>query len=158
MALIIRGQSRCLLCGQILEADDELLSFPAFIVNDRDRLAKFNDAAIHGRCLLTCVDAQEAQRWANIFLDISRPAWRQCQACGEVIEDWRDHLGLGLITSDSKSPLKGLNFVQLHRSHVHEWPAAERTLRLLKDARLRHVVGGRGIDQLIDELSSLAWS
>jgi hypothetical protein len=158
VALTIRGLSRCAICGQIIRADEDLVSLPAFVPNDRDRLSRFSDAAVHARCVVTCPDAQEALRWSEIFLDINRPAQRRRRACGGLIADWRDHLGFGLITSDLQNSLSEYNFVQLHRSHVHEWPDVARVVLVLKEQRLEEIVWGTAADRLTEELSALAWS
>lgn len=49
MAVIVRGKSRCRLCGRILEEDDEIVGFPAFLPPGHE-LSIFSEAAFHVRC------------------------------------------------------------------------------------------------------------
>lgn len=70
MAILTRGKSTCPLCGQIIQAEDEVRGFPAFL-SPKHRLGKFSDATFHACCLTNCDDAAEAQslyeKWLAIW-------------------------------------------------------------------------------------------
>lgn len=75
MAILIRGESICALCSQIIEVDDEVRGFPAFLKSTH-RLGKFSDATFHVRCLIGSVEAAEAQALYEKWMAIwdNRPA------------------------------------------------------------------------------------
>lgn len=70
MAILIRGKSTCLLCARIIDIEDEVRGFPAFLKPTR-RLGKFSDAIFHVRCLIGSDEADEAQslyeKWQATF-------------------------------------------------------------------------------------------
>ena len=51
MALVIRGQTICDLCGEIIAEGDDVTTFPAFVHNEIDPLFCFNDAPFHTECV-----------------------------------------------------------------------------------------------------------
>lgn len=69
MAILLRGKTACLLCGEIIGPDDEVRGFPAFL-RPTHRLGKFSDAAFHERCLTSSAEAAEAQRLYEKWLAI----------------------------------------------------------------------------------------
>ncbi len=52
MALVMRGKSRCSLCGRVIQHDDALVGFPHFLAPDH-RLGRFSDSAMHEECYET---------------------------------------------------------------------------------------------------------
>jgi hypothetical protein len=52
MALIFAGESRCPICGEVINQDDEIVATSHFIGDDTDPLWRFSDAAIHRHCFL----------------------------------------------------------------------------------------------------------
>jgi hypothetical protein len=49
MALLIRGKTKCPLCGDTIEHDQEVAAFPAFLPSGHP-LGTFSDAALHKTC------------------------------------------------------------------------------------------------------------
>lgn len=49
MAIIIRGVSRCPICGEVLEEGQPLVAFPAFL-SPGDDLWRYSDSAMHEHC------------------------------------------------------------------------------------------------------------
>jgi hypothetical protein len=125
MALVLLGDTRCVVCDLPIDDSGDLVSFPPFVLSNIDPLSPFSDAAIHHHCVSTSLRAADAVRWSNAFLESNRPNNRVCAACGEVIRDWRDHLGFGFLTADESDPLNEFNFTHLHQSHVHEWTSSK---------------------------------
>ena len=52
MALVIVGTSRCALCDGVLQNDQDVTAFPAFLP-PKHRLWRYSDAAFHARCFTT---------------------------------------------------------------------------------------------------------
>lgn len=61
MTIVILGKSRCTLCENSLEEKQDIVSFPAFVSNQRDPVWFFNDAAFHRECFVRHPLAQKAQ-------------------------------------------------------------------------------------------------
>lgn len=49
MAIIIRGASKCSICGEILGEGQPLIAFPAFL-SPGDELWRYSDSAMHEPC------------------------------------------------------------------------------------------------------------
>ncbi len=49
MALVLRGETPCVVCGRPLLVDDDIDGFPAFLKATHP-LARFSDAAFHKTC------------------------------------------------------------------------------------------------------------
>jgi hypothetical protein len=52
MALIFLGQSKCMICGNILEEGEEVVGLPP-ISNTAHQLYKYFDSGIHSKCFET---------------------------------------------------------------------------------------------------------
>jgi hypothetical protein len=155
MALVQLGVTTCGLCGGPIDALKAWLSFSAFVSNESDPLYRFNDAAFHEDCL----DADPLGNvclslWSE-FLAKRGPDGLPCEVCSEPILHFRDHLSLGLISSDRKSSLYAFNFLQFHRSHVARWSARVKVTAMLRIGLSDQSIGGVGFLKLVDELESL---
>lgn len=131
MALLIRGKSLCALCGLTIDNGDPVVSFPAFTANQRDPLFHFSDGAFHRRCIERDDDASEALHRSTELLNRLGPGSRPCVVCGAQIRDPDDYLALGFLTADESLLAHEFNFVQVHRSHAHEWPELGRARQAL---------------------------
>ncbi|MCZ2341260.1 MAG: hypothetical protein LC104_05615 [Bacteroidales bacterium] len=86
MALIIPGKTTCVVCGRVIVASGDAVSFPAFL-KPGHRLSRFSDAVGHIGCIQSSADGQEAQRLHRRYLEIweSRPqnvSFEQAEAWG----------------------------------------------------------------------------
>ncbi len=50
MALIIKGETQCALCGEVIQDSDETVGTLPFISDPRDKFYRFSDAPFHKRC------------------------------------------------------------------------------------------------------------
>jgi hypothetical protein len=72
MALLIRGESKCPICGDVIRQTDDVVATPAFL-RATHRLSRFSDATFH----LACFDAspehekveQLLHRFRQLMLD-----------------------------------------------------------------------------------------
>jgi hypothetical protein len=53
MALVIIGESKCALCGEVLQNQQRIIGFPAFIADRGDPLYRYSDSAMHRSCFET---------------------------------------------------------------------------------------------------------
>ncbi len=91
MAMIILGKSKCPLCNQILETNDELKAYPAFLPYDH-RFGKFSDAAFHKVCAEADPDYNSVEDMLYVWKKImdgrpkdlkERDTWAK-----EAFQDW----------------------------------------------------------------------
>ena len=70
MALVLRGETPCLLCGRPLMVDEEIEGFPEFL-KPTHKLGRFSDAAMHSDCLKRSPEraavAEIYERWLAIW-------------------------------------------------------------------------------------------
>jgi len=52
VAIILRGKSKCPICGDVIGKEDELVSTSHFIQDRTDPLWRFSDAGMHRQCFL----------------------------------------------------------------------------------------------------------
>jgi hypothetical protein len=50
MALVFRGKTTCMICGEVLQQDDDIGATTAFIADKSDPLWRYSDAAFHRSC------------------------------------------------------------------------------------------------------------
>jgi hypothetical protein len=91
MALIILGKSKCPLCNQILEANENLTTFPAFLPADH-KFGKFSDAALHTNCFQKDPDATSVQDmfyvWNKIWEGRPKNSEEMDSWSKEAFQDW----------------------------------------------------------------------
>ncbi|HEX4519554.1 MAG TPA: hypothetical protein VH063_08255 [Gaiellaceae bacterium] len=61
MALILRGKSKCAVCGQTIQADDEATGLPHFADGPADVHWRFSDAPFHLSCYLNLPEQAEIE-------------------------------------------------------------------------------------------------
>jgi len=86
MAMIIPGQSKCQLCNQTLEKNDELKAYPAFLPYDH-RFGKFSDAAFHKKCAEADPDYNSVEDMLYVWKKIMDGRPRDLKTIEEV-EAW----------------------------------------------------------------------
>jgi hypothetical protein len=69
MALVIRGRSKCRLCGLVISESDVIVTFPSGLFHPEDPAFEVNDAGVHRACLLDTDFADFALRRLGEFLD-----------------------------------------------------------------------------------------
>lgn len=152
MAILVRGSTRCPICGEIIAEGDPAVAFPPFVPNQRDPLFFFSDAAFHERCLDDHPDGAAARKLAAEVRERSEADHLVCVVCGELIRDPDDFLGFGYLTGDSELAASRFNYVQLHRSHVDRWPDLPKALEALEQLRDSGKWEGDWLPRLIGEL------
>jgi hypothetical protein len=62
MALIIRGSTKCVVCGKVLTEEDEVAGLPPFATDSSDPLWRYSDAGFHRRCFESLPERSEIER------------------------------------------------------------------------------------------------
>src|SRR5205085_2574858 len=52
MAMILRGETECMLCHEVLAKDDDIVATSHFIADRSDALWQYSDAGFHRRCFI----------------------------------------------------------------------------------------------------------
>ena len=66
MALLIPGKTKCPLCGEIIQNDQETVAYPAFIPREH-RLGKYSDEVFHRSCFEACADRDAVEQLYQQF-------------------------------------------------------------------------------------------
>lgn len=62
MALVIRGKTKCRLCGRVIAEQDEIVTFPSGLFHPGEPAFEVNDAGVHRSCIIGTSFAAEALR------------------------------------------------------------------------------------------------
>src|ERR1044071_7143591 len=92
MSILVRGSSRCPLCGDVIGPDDQAILFPVFVANELDPLWLFNDIAVHEKCIDQHPLGRSALDRLSRYEKAMRLRTRRCAVCGEVITNPDDYL------------------------------------------------------------------
>lgn len=86
MGIVIRGKTKCLHCGLLIEENDEITGIPSFLPPE-NRLSKYNDATLHKKCFEKLADREAIERAMALHQEIwkSRPSSLKSR---EEIEAW----------------------------------------------------------------------
>lgn len=152
MALLVRGSTRCRICGEIIAEGDRATLFEPFLANERDPLFFFSDGAFHEACVDEHPDGAAARELAAEVRAKSEPDSRICVVCGEVIRDPDDYLGFGYFSGDIDVAASRFNFVHLHRSHIGRWQDLNVALEALENLLDSNEWEGDRLTKLIAEL------
>lgn len=156
MSLLIHGMTRCPVCGLVIEEGQRAVSFPAFVWNEADPLAIFNDASLHQQCF-QAHPLREQMETAVAELEAKVGSGRRrCVVCTQEVTDPNDYLLVPRLTSDRSDPLARFSFTHLHRSHVRQWQELGELLSRLSELHTSGIWKGDGLRFLIKELERAA--
>jgi len=156
MAIILRGQTLCVICGSVLAEDDEIFGFPAFVFNEADPLHRFNDAGVHANCLQK--HPLESDLTARVlgFLECNKPEARVCVVCDGLVEDYREHFAFPHLTDDSAQPIKLFNYNHFHRHCIPHWSSLQNFQMLLEDFKRIGNWKGDLLERLASDIAELS--
>jgi hypothetical protein len=69
MALVIRGTTKCRLCGRVIAVEDDIVTFPSGLFDRGEPAFEVNDAGVHRACLLDTSFAADALGRLRDYLD-----------------------------------------------------------------------------------------
>ena len=67
MALIFRGKSNCVLCGEIIATDHEIIATSHFVSKQDDPFWRYSDAVFHKDCFL---EWEKREEFIKCFNDV----------------------------------------------------------------------------------------
>jgi hypothetical protein len=149
VALIVRGVTRCGICGRVINDGDDVVAFSPFLWDVDDPLYVFNDAAFHRDHFDAHPLAPQALARHREMLERTAPAQRICPVCNQRITEPDDYIGTGHLSPDPSDPLYAFNYVHLHRSHLKAWRDLDRLIDLLEARASSGSGNGGGPTQLL---------
>jgi predicted nucleic acid-binding Zn ribbon protein len=152
MAIIIRGKTKCFICGAVIEDEQPVRSFPHFIQNELDPLAVFNDGAFHLECFRNQPLAQKAEELYDEMLRHLTPTHRVCVVCNKPLSDPDDYFTVGYLTEDETAPAHVYNYTQAHRSCLPTWRQLRNAYELIKHLRFSPSWRGQTLDRVLLQL------
>jgi hypothetical protein len=154
MAILLRGMTKCKVCGKVIEEGDEVVLFPHFVLNEADPLYALSDAACHRNCVngdplgVLMLEASEQ------YLANTGPGKRVCAVCGIEVRDPDDYLFVGYLADPSDGPLGRFNWTHLHKSHISGWPQAREFLMLAKATFSKGRWRGAALAEIVREIEA----
>ena len=152
MAILVRGKTKCSLCGEVIKAGEGVVSFLPFISNPLSPLFEFSDAAFHADCFHRHPFAEKVHASYKETVERSGPGNRFCVVCQREITHPDDYFTLGHLTAERASPLYKYNHTQLHRSCLGSWPELSQVHRLLDELQCSGRWKGAALEKLLDEV------
>lgn len=134
MAILIREETVCEICGLTIQTGEDAYLFPAFAENPQDRLFSFSDGAFHEKCVMGDPSGFRAVELMAERKSKVGPGNRKCQVCGQEILYPDDCAMVDFICLPEDHRLGAFNFTHLHRSHADLWPRKAEFLSELVNA------------------------
>lgn len=121
MAIVIEEHSRCPLCDTVLNSSKEYLMTPPLISNTLDQLFILSDAGIHVDCLNNSKLKDKLLHHLASYNNRMPPSQIRCSIDNQLMQDPRDLLTFGLLTSDESESLFQYNFLSFNKRNIHKW-------------------------------------
>lgn len=157
MALVILGSSKCCICNNIINENDNYRGFPAFISNTKDSLYKFNDAVLHKECLENDSLKDKLIKHLSLFENRLPPSEQTCIVDGLKMKDPMQQFNIGLLTSNEDDPLYKYNYIILNKHNINKWTALEEFIseveKYLEEDKYKGFKGYNYLKYLIDEIT-----
>jgi len=134
MAILLRGKTTCPICGKVIEEGDEAISFPHFILNEKDPLFALSDTACHSACVNADPLGLAMLAAADEYYKHTGPGKRGCVVCGNQVLNPDDYLLIGYLGDPHTEALGKFNYTHLHKSHIRDWKEANEFLTLARAA------------------------
>lgn len=152
MAIIVRGKTKCPLCGQLIKDGEEAVGFPNFVGNELDPLWVFTDGAFHAECFHTHPLSEKALERCDEAIKRNGPRNRVCVVCEKQITDPDEYFTLGHLTADEAAPLYRYNYVQAHSSCLPKWRQLTYVTKLIQNLKDSGTWQGNALGILLAEL------
>jgi hypothetical protein len=154
MAILLRGMTRCPICGIVIEEGDEVVLFPHVVINEADPLYALSDAACHRSCLNGDPLGAPMCEVSEQYLANAGPGKRACAVCSIEVRDPDDYLFIGYLGNPSDDPLGSFNWTHLHKSHISSWHQAREFLMLAKTTLSKGHWRGSALTEIVREIEA----
>ena len=147
MSILIFGITICPICGKPIFEEEPYYLFPAFVINILDPLYYFNDNAFHEKCLSENPLSQVAKSFSISCIERNKPANRICLIRGNLITDFRDHVSLGLFSTNKSNELYPFNYSHIDKRNIPDWKG-----KVLFRQKLENLASGFSWKEIDDKL------
>lgn len=157
MSIIFQGKSRCPLCNEPLDKDRPYRMIPPLISNTKDELFIISDNGVHQHCLKGHPLEKKVLRLLKNYDEHAQHARSLNDSWGETLDNPRDVIAIGLLTSDENEPLAKFSFKIVNRKRLDEWQDRVAFLsevrRFLSLGKWSHLSTFNYLEYLIAELT-----
>lgn len=153
MALLFYNKTQCVICHQIIEEHQRIITFPPFVANKLDPLIIFNDGVVH----FDCFNKHPLHKDAKLRLALienAKKGGRICDCCHEKIAKPDDYFTVGFLTGKNDSPLAKYNFLQLHKSCINNFKEIQQLTDLLLELDNSGMWGGDTLKRLLKDIEN----
>ncbi|KQT28484.1 hypothetical protein ASG22_19985 [Chryseobacterium sp. Leaf405] len=116
MAIIIENESRCPICGDVLNKSKEYILLPPLTSNTLDELFKLSDSAIH----LACLDKSYLKNKILENLELTKQYSDRIRTL-MLENNPRDVIGFSLLSSDESELISKYNYFIVLRKDISNW-------------------------------------
>jgi hypothetical protein len=128
--MVFEELSKCPICGSELNLKKEYILVPHMIANERDDLYVFSDSGIHLSCIEQDPIKDKLFKHISLYQKFLPPSKLICIVDGKSIENPRDALFTGLLTSDEKEKLFDFNYISLNLKNISRWKQYENFIEI----------------------------
>lgn len=151
MALIFENQSKCPVCNLVLDNSRPYTMFPPFMGNKKDPMFTFSDNGVHNDCL----NKHPFGEMALLYRDKYDEDIRVLRL--KTIEDRKNSIPFGLLTSDSKENLSKFNFLTLSKDDLKNWEQKDEFINVAtkfnREGKWEGLAEFNYLDYLINEVT-----
>lgn len=156
MAIIVEGKTKCEICNKVLDCSREIVGFPPFVSNMKDRLYKFSDKGFHLECLLNDPLSKELEEALNLYNIKVLSINEKIDVTGHVVKDLRKLITVGFLTTDKLEELYKYNFLSISKDNLSLWEDRKNFLntarKFVSDGKWESFNGSNILNELISEL------
>ncbi len=132
---IIIGQSKCTICGNVIDDVNNAYSFPNFIPNSLDKAYWLNDGTAHKNCLKNEPQADAIIALAEEFWFKTAPQNRVSDLTAKSITTLENYFFLDLLSSNPENELYPYKFTTLRVDEITLWDKREQLLQTLEKVK-----------------------
>lgn len=130
MAIVIENLSECHICHKLLNKSKPFILLPPLISNMKDDLFHLSDSGIHVECLNRSELKEKLTKHVNAYQEHMPLTKLKCIVDGRTIDDPRNLLFLGLLTSDETESLHEFNYITVNLMNIKIWTDYDRFVHL----------------------------
>ncbi|MFT3823156.1 MAG: hypothetical protein QM731_04515 [Chitinophagaceae bacterium] len=157
MAIVFEGLSKCPLCNEVLDKENEFMLVPPVISNTKDELFLFSDAGIHVECLDRSENRNKLLYHIQQYHELLSRAKLKSIADGEQAGDGRDMLLIGLLSSNEKEELSEFNYTVLNLNKLKQWEDYDRFIdvagKFLSEGKWGGYAGYNYLEKIMQQIA-----
>lgn len=130
MAIVIEEHSTCPICNEVLNRNKKYILVPPLISNMKDFLFNVSDSGVHVDCLERSGLQNLLSKHINLYHNALPLAKSRCIVDGMQIDEPKNTLFFGLLTSNDKEELYEFNYIAINIKNINNWKELNRFLSI----------------------------